>query len=120
MIGNDFDTPIMHQDLGTYSINPYGIMNGMVGGMYPISYLGGVSMQPQLCQDKLDLINKKEQEGNHTLKKAAIALGALLLIGFIPHIRKNVLKAGGIGKYIGNHFKNLKEGIKNLYNKNKP
>lgn len=120
MIGSDYDTPIMYQDLGAYSMNSFGMpFGGMIGMPYAnTSYLGGVTMQPQLCQDKVDLINKKDAEGNKTLKKLAYTLGALLLIGYIPYFRKQITKAGGIGQYISNHFTNLTTKIKNIFSKN--
>ena len=72
MIGNDYDIPVMYQDLGKYSMNPFGMpMGGMMPGMYGIgstSYLGGVTMAPQLEHDKVELINRKNKEGNKTFK----------------------------------------------------
>ena len=123
MIGSDYDIPVMYQDLGTYSMNPYGMPVGMVGGMpgmmmpgmmgmYNTNYLGGTTMQPILCQDKLDLIAKKEKEDNNTLKKVGLGIGALLLVGFIPYFRKNIKKAGGIGKYIKNAWNSIVNSFK--------
>jgi hypothetical protein len=120
MIGSDYDTPIMYQDLGAYSMNPSGMpVGGMMGMPYAnTSYLGGVTMQPQLCQDKVDLMNKKDAEGKNTFKKIAITLGALLLIGYVPYFRKQIKKAGGIAKYLSNHWTNISTKVKNMFSKN--
>ena len=104
MIGSDYDTPVMYQDLGAYT--PPGMYNGMMPGMmgmYP-SYLGGVKMQPILCEDKVELINKKNKEGNKNAKKLGLAIGGLFLLGFIPYFRRNIKKAGGVINYIKNLF----------------
>lgn len=120
MIGSDYDNPIVYQDLGAYSMNPYGMpISGVAGGGMPYansSYLGGVAMQPQLCQDKVDLINKKDAEGNKTLKKVAYTLGALLLIGYVPYFRKQITKAGGVAKYLSNKWTSITDSIKNAFN----
>jgi hypothetical protein len=102
MIGNDFDTPIMYQDLGNYTMNP---MTMPFGGMTSSSYLGGVQMPRRLDHDKLELINHKNKEGNSTFKKAMLGIGACLLLGYIPVLRKGITKAGGIGNYLKNLFK---------------
>lgn len=126
MIGNDYDIPVMYKDLGTYSMNPFGspygggmMMPGMMPGMYngigSMSYLGGVRLAPQLEHDKVQLINRKEREGNKTLKNVAKALGVLLLIGFIPHFGKHIKKAGGIGKYISKQCSSMFRGIKKWF-----
>ena len=108
----DYDIPVMYQDLGTYSMNPF----GGVSSPMQTSYLEGAKMQPPLENDKVELINKKEQEGKKTLKKAVYILGALLLIGFIPHFRKQIIKSGGLGKYIKNCWNALTTSVKNVFN----
>lgn len=127
MIGNDYDIPVMYQDLGTYSMNPFGVPTGggmMMPGMYGAgigtSYLGGVRLAPQLEHDKVELINKKEQEGNKTIKNVAKALGALLLIGYVPYFRKQITKAGGIGQYISKQWNSLTQGIKKMFKPTTP
>ena len=126
MIGNDYDIPVMYKDLGTYSMNPFGspygggmmmpgMRPGMYGGIGSMSYLGGVRLAPQLEHDKVQLINRKEREGNKTLKNVAKALGVLLLIGFIPHFGKHIKKAGGIGKYISKQCSSMFRGIKKWF-----
>ena len=119
MIGNDYDIPVMYQDLGKYSMNPFGMpvggmMPGMYGGMYP-SYLGGVTMAPQLEHDKVELKKKKNKEGNKTFKTVAKAVGALLLLGYIPYFRKRIIKSGGIGKYISKQWTALTNSFKNVF-----
>lgn len=126
MIGNDYDIPVMYKDLGTCSMNPFGspygggmmmpgMMPGMYGGIGSMSNLGGVRLAPQLEHDKVQLINRKEREGNKTLKNVAKALGVLLLIGFIPHFGKHIKKAGGIGKYISKQCSSMFRGIKKWF-----
>ena len=122
MIGNDYDIPVMYQDLGTYSMNPFcmppgGMMPGMpmYGGIGSTSYLGGVTLAPQLEHDKVQLMNKKEQDGNKTLKNVAKALGVLLLIGYVPYFRKQITKAGGIGKYISKQWKAAVSSVKKWF-----
>ncbi len=133
MIGNDFDVPVMYQDLGTYSMNQSagmmtpGMMPSMAPGMMPGmmpgamsgtaaggNSLGGVTMKPQLENDTLDLINKKHQEDKNTIKKVGLALGALLLIGFVPHFRKQITKSGGVGKYLKKQWKDVVDSFKNI------
>jgi len=104
MIGGDFDTPVMYQDLGKYTMPP------MYGGMYAggmlgaTSYLGGVQMRPQLDNDKVQIINKKNEEGKSTLKKALLGIGAIIALGFIPVVRKGIKNSGGVWKYIKSLF----------------
>jgi hypothetical protein len=102
MIGGDYDTPIMYQDLANSTMNPFNIgMGGMYGGgIGTSSYLGGVQMRPQLDHDKVQLMHKKDQEGKRTLKKALLAIGGIIAIGFIPVISKGIKKSGGIGGYM--------------------
>lgn len=105
MIGGDFDTPVMYQDLANYSMPPMQMgmpFGGMVGGN--TSYLGGVQLKRQLDHDKVQLINKKNEEAKSTLKKALIGIGVCLAIGFIPVICKNVKNAGGVWQYIKGLF----------------
>lgn len=108
MIGGDFDTPVMYQDLANYTMNPMMPFGGMVGGMYggigSTSYLGGVQMRPQLDTDKVQLMNKKNQEGMSTFKKAMLGIGACLLLGFIPVIGKSIKKSGGVWNYVKGLF----------------
>lgn len=105
MIGGDFGTPIMYQDLANYTINPMMVNPfGMAGGIGTTSYLGGVRMQPQLDHDKVQLMNKKNEEGKSTFKKAILGIGACLLLGFIPVIRKGVKNSGGIWNYVKGLF----------------
>lgn len=107
MIGGDFDTPVMYQDLANYTMNP---MMGMpfggmtVGGIGSTSYLGGVQMRPQLDNDKVQLMNKKNEEGKSTFKKAMLGIGACLLLGFIPVVRKGIKKSGGVWNYVKGLF----------------
>ncbi len=101
MIGNNFDTPVVYQDLANYTMNPmmsplgmYG--GGMYGGMYgaDMSYLGHVQLRPQPDHDKVQLMNKRNEECKETFKKSVLAIGAILLLGFIPRIYKGIKKSG--------------------------
>ncbi len=118
MIGGDFDTPIMYQDLANYTMSPmsmpFGAMSGMYGGgIGNTSYLGGIQMQSQPDADRVELINKKRQESKNTFKKAMLALGVIFLAGFVPAIRKNIKNAGGLGKYIKTQWNALKSWVTN-------
>lgn len=108
MIGGDFDTPIMYQDLANYTMNPmYPVgmpFGGMVGGIGSTPYLGGVQMRPQLDHDKVQLMNKKSEEGKSTFKKALLGIGACLLLGFIPVVRKGIKNSGGVWEYLKGLF----------------
>ena len=120
MLGGDLSTPIVHQDLINSSMGPVYMPFGSVSG-YGIgasSYLGGVKMQRQLDQDKLDLMNKKENEDKSTLKKALIALAVVIGLGSIAPLRKSIKKAGGIKTYLSNIWKNIVSSVKG--NKVKP
>ncbi len=104
MIGSNFDTPVMYQDLANYTMNPMMGMGGMVGGIGAASYLGGIQMRPQPDSDKVQLMNKKNQEGNSTFKKAMLGIGACLLLGFIPVVKKGIKNSGGVWKYVKSLF----------------
>lgn len=111
MLGCSFsDTPIPYQDLASSTMPmmnlPLGPMYGaMYGGTMPqASLLGGVQMKPQLDNDKVQLMNKKDEEGKSTFKKAALGLGAIVALCAGSVLFKSVKKAGGIGKYIKNLF----------------
>lgn len=93
------DTPIMYQDLASYTMSPMSMpmmpmgFGGITGGSYQTlqgygntSYLGGTQMKSQLDADKVELMNKKSNEGKSTFKKVGIALAALFAIGFIPKL----------------------------------
>lgn len=114
MLGGDFSTPIVHQDLINSSMGPmYMPFGGVTGYGIGISpYLGGVKMQRQLDQDKLDLINKKEKEDKSTLKKALITLAVVIGLGSIAPLRKSIKKAGGVKVYLKNQWSNIINSIK--------
>ena len=115
MIGGDFDVPIMYQDLAKSTMGPmnipFGAMSGAYGGMATPSYLGGVRMRQQPDQDKLQLLNKKENEDKSTLKKAMIALAVIVAAGSIAPLRKSIKKAGGFKKYVKSGWQSLKNSI---------
>ncbi len=114
MLGGDLSTPIVHQDLINSSMGPmYMPFGGVTGyGIGTSPYLGGVRMQRQLDQDKLDLMNKKETEDKGTLKKALIALAVIIGLGSIAPLRKSIKKAGGISAYLKNQWTNIVNSIK--------
>lgn len=106
MLGSNFDTPIMYQDLGNYTMSPmYMPFGGMTaGGIGTTSYLGGVQMRPQPDHDKVQLMNKKNEEGKNTFKKAMLGIGAVIALGFIPVIGKGIKKSGGVWNYVKGLF----------------
>lgn len=112
MVGGDFSTPIVHQDLINSGMPTIYMPFGGVLGGYNTSYLGGVQMPRQLDQDKVDLMNNKEKEDKGTFKKALLALGTILALGSIPVLRKSVKKAGGISNYLKNKWSNVINSIK--------
>ena len=118
MLGNDFDTPIMYQDLANYTMSPMspigfgmnpamgvGPMGTIGTGGYNTSYLGGIQVKPQPDKDSVEIMNRKNQECYSTLKKVALTAGALFLLGFIPYFGKQIKKSGGIISYIKNLWK---------------
>lgn len=120
MIGGDFDVPIMYQDLANSTMGPMsiplGTMSGMCGaGMYGrmgnTNYLGGVQMRRQPDKDKVQIMNKKENQDKNTAKKVLIGLGAMVALGCIPILRKNIKKAGGLKKYFQNSWDSLKNFV---------
>ena len=139
MLGNDFDTPIMYQDLANYTMTPMSFgMNPMmgapiggIGGGYNTSYLGGIQIKSQPDKDSVEIMNRKRKEGYSTFKKVAITAAALALVGFIPYFRKQIKGSGGIISYIKNLWKkpqpkvsgwqkfktNVKSGCSKAYNK---
>ena len=114
MVGGDLSTPIVHQDLINSSMEPmYMPFGGVTGyGIGASSYLGGVKMQRQLDQDKLDLMNKKENEDKSTFKKVLLALAVVIGLGAIAPLRKSIKKAGGIKSYLKNQWTSIVNSIK--------
>ena len=111
---DDMYNPVMYQDI----MNPsMGYMNPMCGmGMYPCTnLLGGVRMQPQLMQDKYEIINKKDNSFKKNCKSALKAIGLIALGGFIPPTRKYIKNAGGLGKAINTLATNLWNGVKKIF-----
>lgn len=120
MIGGDFDIPVMYQDLANSTMSPMnlplGTMSGMYGaGMYGgvgnTNYLGGVKMRQQPDRDKVQIMNKKENEDKNTAKNILLGLGALVALGSIPVLRKSIKKAGGLTKYAQNGWNSLKNFV---------
>ena len=122
MIGGDFDTPIVYQDLANSTLptmgmpmGMYGYGTGMYGGMVGgTSYLGGVRMQQQPDRDKVEIMNKKEKEDTHTLKNTLIALRSVQweLRKCIAPLRKSIKKAGGVKKYFASTWDSIKNAFK--------
>ena len=104
MIGGDFDTPMVYQDLANSTMGPMVMppLGGITGGY--------------IDQDKINLMNKKENEDRSTMKKALAALGIIVAIGCIAPLRKSIKSAGGIGKYLKNQWTN----VVNAFKGNKP
>ena len=118
MIGDNFNVPIMYQDLANSTMGPLNMsLGGMRGVGMPIgssSYLGGVRMQQQPDRDKLEIKHKKENEDKNTFKKAMGVLALAVGIACIPSLRKSIKKAGGISKYLKNKW----DGIVDYVNGN--
>ena len=115
MIGSNFETPVMYQDLANSTMGPLNMMPGMYGaglyGGYP-QYLGGVQLPRQLDNDKFQTMKQKENEGKKTLKIAGAAIAIILAIGSLGRIRKGIRSAGGTGKYLVNKWNDLVNWIK--------
>ena len=112
MIGSNFDTPIMYQDLATSTMPPmtsFGMYGGMYGG---VPHLYGIKLPPNLNKDKVELMHKKDEECKSSVKKALIAIAICFGVGFIPTLRKSIKNAGGIGKFIKNQWNNLVNWVK--------
>ncbi len=103
MIGENFNTPLMYQDLANSTMGPM-YMHGIYGGGMYSPLLGDVRLARQLDHDKFQVINKKEKEGTNTMKLAGAALAIILAIGGIGRVRKGIKAAGGFTKYIGNKW----------------
>ena len=114
MIGGNFDTPIMYQDLANSTMGPLNMPFGMYGGLYGgySSYLGAVQLPTQLDQDKFQTMKQKENDGKKTLKIAGTALAIILALGGIGRIRKGIKASGGVSKYLGNKWNDLVNWIK--------
>ena len=114
MLGGDLSTPIVYQDLANSTMGPMYMPFGSVAGcgVGGTSYLGGVQMQRQLDQDKLDLMNKKKNEDKGTLKKALIALAVVIGLGSIAPLRKSIKKAGGLKTFFKNKWTSIINSIK--------
>ena len=113
MLGNDFETPIMYQDLANYNMGlmavpPMGITGSPYANPYANSnLLGGTSMPKQLDKDKIEIMNTKKEQDKSTFKKVLGILGVCLALGTIPVVRKSIRKAGGIGKYLKNKWTSI-------------
>ncbi len=115
MIGSNFDTPIMYQDLANSTMGPLNMPFGAYGaGMYGAysSALGGVQLPRQLDHDKFQTMKQKENDGKKTLKIAGIALAVILALGGIGRIRKGIRTSGGLTKYLGNKWNDLVNWVK--------
>ncbi len=134
MVGNDFDTPIMHQDLANYAMGPLSAPFGNDIHPYNTNMLRGSTMPRQLDADKVEIMKQKEKQDKSTFKKAVVTLGVILAAGFIPFIRKGI-KNGNLWQSVKDLFKSSpkqsimprvkkwfgarKENIKNLYGKSR-
>ena len=134
VIGNDFETPIMYQDLANYSMGPMVAPFGWMTNPYSTNMLHGTAMPRQLDADKVEIMKQKENQDKSTFKKAAIALGVILAAGFIPFVRKGI-KNGNLWQSVKDLFKSgpkqpimprikkwfgaRKENVKNLYGKSR-
>ncbi len=123
MIGDNFNVPIMYQDLANSAM---GQLNMPFGGMYGVgmplggynTYLGGVQMPQQPDRDKLVVKNKKENEDKNTFKKALGVLAIAVGLACIPALRKSIKKAGGFSQYMKNKWDGIVDFVKGN-NKNK-
>ena len=115
MIGSNFDTPIMYQDLANSTMGPLNMPFGIYGaGLYSgySSYLGNVQLPRQLDQDKFQTMKQKENDGKKTLKIAGTALAIIFALGGIGRIRKGIKASGGLTKYLGNKWNDLVNWVK--------
>lgn len=106
MIGNNFDIPVMHQDLANSTMPPLNIPFGTFAP-YSTSYLGGVQMKPQPDHDKLILQKEKENQDMSTFKKVLAGVGIIIALGCIAPLRKSITKAGGLKNYLGNKWNSI-------------
>ena len=115
MIGDNFDIPIMYQDLANSTMPP---LNLTAGGYYGhTSYLGGITLPRQPDKDKLDLINKKDEQTKSTAKKILAGLGAAILLGGTIVLGQKIKKKGGIGKVLSQFWNTMTGKIKNIFKK---
>ena len=115
MIGGDFNTPIMYQDLANSTIGamPYTAgMPMMYGYGASGTYLGGATMRQQPDRDKIEIMRQKENQDKSTLKKALWIIGGAIALGSIPVLRNSIKKAGGLKKYAQNCWTSLKNFVK--------
>lgn len=123
MIGDDFNTPIMYQDLANSTMGPMPytvgvpMTNGYITGGYGRSLLGGTKMRRQLDNDKIEIMNQKEKQDKSTFKIALWVIGGALALGSIPVLRNSIKKAGGFKKYAKNCWTSLKNFVKGTPNK---
>ena len=116
LINDDFNTPVIYQDLANSTMRP---MNYNLGGMYRTgpSLLNGVQMQSQLSEDKVEINKAQKAKGDgQLLKNVGLFLLGAAAIGFIPSMRKNIKNAGGIGKFVNKQFNKISNWGKNLFN----
>lgn len=109
MLGSDFYTPIVYQDLANSSMPPMNLSFGQMTG----SYLGNVKMRSQLDADKVDIMNRKESQDKSTFKKAMLALAAIGVIAILPSTFKKLGRFLGFSKKTS-LFTKLKNGLYNI------
>ncbi len=133
MIGDNFNIPIMYQDLANSTMGPLNMSLGglpgigmpgvgMPGGGYVGNspYLGGVKMRQQPDMDKLIIKNKKENEDKNTFKKALGVIALVIGLASIPPLRKSIKNAGGLVSYMKGKWNGLVKFVKGKCKKIKP
>ena len=105
-LSDDFQMPIMHQDLRNPGMGMLGMPNPYFG-MYT-NYLGGIRMQPELQNDKVVFSNRALKE-RKTLKVIGTVIASVAGLAF--------LKGKGVFGAISKGYSSATNWVKNLFKK---
>jgi len=113
--GDDYLNPVMYQDISTASMQPvpsWGL-SGTAGAEMPqTNFLGGITMQGQLDNDKYQKMQDKEKKDFGLMKKVGLAILVLGGLGLV--------KFSKIGKWISGKSSGVTNWCKNLFKKKTP
>lgn len=97
-VTDDFQMPIMYQDLRNPNIGTLPMYNGY---MYP-GYLGGIQMRPILQNDQFTSQQSKKKGWVNALKTSGAILVGLLTLGALKGKAANLT----LPKWLSNHSPN--------------
>ncbi len=111
MTMSDFN-PTIYSDIASSNMMPMPICNPFMGGMYyNTNLIGGARLQPQLDNDKVQIMNNTKKKDSNVFYKAVAILSVLTTLGFL-RFGKSKTQIGSIKSNL-----HLGESFKNFWNK---